>query len=311
MVNERRNAPIDSYPQDSGEVPLTTNRRYWGRMSRSARMVTPDVLELTSYYDKRLRMLMALFLLMMVGIPFASAVWEGRPLTDPVHGLADTVLYVFSPEHSPRMGRMFENYGDAGETFSAFVASHVESMTFWDRFRRTAFAAVIVYWCGILALLATVLFSARRSPVWFDRKRREVRTWRKGRLYVERLDQFRMEPGSSSPGHPLFRNMLGHGPLLIWLHDPDNPEDGRAFWTGTYPPTNSDQNADLWNLVRAFADSSAPPPGGQGQPWLARLRRRGVLPLDVLRRMAGFSLGPDWARPPWPDVPAREKPGKA
>ena len=320
MVSETSGDPAtassDHYPEHVADVPGTTNRRYWRNMARSARMVTPDVMEVTSYHDKRLRMLMAAFLLMMIGIPFVSAAMRDKPLSAPIYGLLDSTLYVFSPEDAPSMKDTYEFYKDAKpgggsyESYEEFINDDRVSLSFWERFRRQGFIGVIVYWFGLLALLGTVLFSARRSPVWFDRKRREVRTWRKNKLYVESLDEYVVECASSAPGHPVFRKSTGFGPLLIWMHDPDNPEDVRSFKMGTYPPTNFDQNIDLLNLIGAFESipgnvPKAPEPQ-RADAWLDRLNRQGAVPLDLLRRLAGFSLGPNWARAAGPDGLAQD-----
>lgn len=323
MVSDTSGGPAgvssDRYPTDAADIPRCTNRRYWRHMARSARMVNPDVMEVTSYHDKRLRMLMAAFLLMMIGIPFVSAAMSDEPLSTPIYGLVDSTLYVFSPEHSPRLKGSYDFYkdykpgGGSYESYEEFARDHAASLNFWDRFRRAGFIGVIVYWFGILALLGTVLFSARRSPVWFDRKRREIWTWRKNKLYVENLDQYVAASVSSAPGHPVFRKSTVFGPLLIWMHDPDNPEDVRGFKIGTYPPTNFDQNIDLLNLIRAFESIPVATPMAQGpqreEAWLDRLIRRGTLPVDILRRLAGFSLGPNWARAAGSDRPTQSGDG--
>ena len=107
-----------------------------------------------------------------------------------------------------------------------------------------------------------------------------------------------------APGNPILRNWLGHGPVIVELQDFKNPENTRRFKMGTYPPTHFDQNTDLLNLILAFRQCSNDPVDCE---FMTRLKHQGFLPLDPLRRLAGFSMGPDWTRRPWPDVPVGER----
>lgn len=267
--------------------PVTDDPGYFNRMSRSAWLVTDDLLELRSYNDMRIRVglwlfgLLALVLAGTSGIffdrstyPFEDQVKAFRMLTD-YHGVL-TEQYRLQPD-----SRALDEYLASYDEIRPLHRNHairelILSMMFTGPF-----------W--LLALLWP-----RRAPLRLDRQRGVAYTILKGELAVSRIASL------EDKGIPPFFVRTAAPPPLTYKSDPriyhgfgpgltglmgTRSGKKRIFWMGAQPATNLSQNSDLGDLASCFANNV-----NDHKLWVHLLRRRRFLPGDILRALDRWNL---------------------
>lgn len=266
------------------ENRVTDNPGYFNRMWRSARPVGPDVLEVCSYHDRRVRILCWIFGLLAVVIagfsgmfmdraeyPFADQIDAFRVLTD-YHGVL-TEEYAAEPRR---------------ESLEAWLADYDQM---WPLHRDHAIRTLIGTFMFTVPLWLCALLWPRRAPLRIDRRRWVAYTIQKGELALSRIgtgpEAATPFVTRTAPAPPLtFTNAPydGFGPLLTGLIG-TRSDKMRIFWMGTQPVTNPNQNGDLADLVNLFTDDRV-----DQSRWLPLLRRRWFLPGDLLRALDRISL---------------------
>ena len=267
---------------DGGQA--VDNPRYFNRMWRSARPVGPDVMEVRSYPDMRVRVGCWIFGLLAILIAGCSGMYFGRtayPFADQVEAVRVLTDYhaVLTEEYAAAPRR---------ETLQEWLAGYDEV---WPMHRDHAIRTLIGSFMIGVPLWLCAMFWPRRAPLRIDRRHWVAYTLLKGELAIARIGT---GPNvavplatRTAPAPPLTFTHLpydGFGPLLSGLIGVGSGKR-RLFWMGAQPVTNPAQNRDLKDLVDLFTDDRI----DQGR-WLHLLRRRHFLPGDILRALNCVNL---------------------
>lgn len=264
----------DVFRQRSGAVP---DARYWNRMSRAARMIDGDMMELRSYLDARLRVLMIAIAVMLVFAFGVSGLYFDRS-SYLFESQWDDFRYIFFYESYLR-----DNFNTGTVTYDSFeeyrtIKYESREVYFW-----TIASGVIVQAAFLVGMLLIALFWPKQAPMRLDRVRGVAYTVRRGLICEKELSRVRfqvlMAPHGAIPSAVNGEGEFGY--VSVLLPYPDGTL--RNIGAGSYPPTHMRHNADLAFMMRAFAD-------GAQADWVENLRPRGFLLVDLVLWLNKFSL---------------------
>lgn len=286
-------------PANYRELPRFADPKYWRNMARTVRIITPGVVEIPHYRDRRMR-IMAFFIMVVVLIGISISIFNTWDSADTwVDKMADDYDYVFNFEQSVRE-QYRTGFASIRENTSEdeYVRNMQEGHT--NRFLRRGstyfFLASI-----ILTLLGLFLFFPYRCPVRFDRNREIAYTWYRNKLYLadigSSLGGLNTRLISDMPDHPIraISEYTGSGPLLIKMFQVEDTSKTMDFWIGPYPLTHNNQNLDIEMFICAFMSKHIYNEQSLRQPWsadwLKKLDPGKPYPLDWLRRLSQHTFG--------------------
>ncbi|WP_339108533.1 hypothetical protein [Thioclava sp. GXIMD4216] len=278
------------------ELEVNTDRRLWNRLARSAKLVSPTVLEVPDLFRQRLRFILTAFSLFMFGVVGYDQYSTGTNL---LSDFKDDIEFVYFLEDAlkinyERSKSVRETLGEPVPTIEEYVQDFEKWKPFWVRFRSSLIPTFLMMLFVFGGLLISI-FSPIALPVRFDREMRLAYTKRGRHIYVARMgkgryllkDEIKLSTEDTTP--ILTYHGGGDHVLVVELYRLDKPEKKKKFRLGAYPcPLGPAQGYYLGGLVKNFC--KAPPTERPDlerlhfdETWLGQLYRDKVLPLDWLR----------------------------
>lgn len=263
---------------------FTDQPRYFNRMTRSAHLVSGDVLEVRSYFDMRIRVFCWCLCACAIIVAGFWGVFTGSsdyPFQDQIHAwmVLTDFRAAFYPEYlsQPR-----------SESFDDWVRG-IEEISSLHRAYAIRMLIASFFVSGPLFLVA--LLWPKRAPLRIDRKRWVAYSILKGEIAMVRIGTgttigtpFSVRLAAAPPLTLTLDTFTKFGPLLTGLVGIRSGKR-RLFWMGAQPVTSPSQNEELDTLVTLFTDDRVEP-----HRWTPFLHRRSFLPGDILRALDHLSL---------------------